>query len=80
MLEKLYASKTEKDLKSALNLYYALLIVSIVMPILFNVFSYYINGKIHLTKSMIFILISIWSLFNIDYLKNRFKNKDNKKP
>jgi FtsH-binding integral membrane protein len=80
MLEKLYASKTEKDLKSTLNLYYALLIVSIVMPILFNAFSYYADGKIHLTKSMIFILIIIWSLFNIDYLKNRIKDKDNAKP
>jgi FtsH-binding integral membrane protein len=78
MLEKLYASKTEKDLKSALNLYYALLIVSIVIPILFNAFSYYANGKIYFTKSMIFILIIIWSLFNIDYLKNRLK--DNEKP
>lgn len=80
MLEKLYASKTEKDLKSILNIYYALLINSIVMPILFNAFSYYANGKIYLTYSMTFILITLWSLFNINYLKNRVKNKENKKP
>lgn len=80
MLEKLYASKTEKDLKSILNIYYALLINSIVLPILFNTISYYLNGKTHLTYSMTFILITLWSLFNINYLKNRFKNKENKKP
>ena len=80
MLEKLYASKTEKDLKSILNIYYALLINSIVLPILFNTISYYLNGRIYLTYSMTFILITLWSLFNINYLKNRFKNKENKMP
>ena len=80
MLEKLYASKTEKDLKFILNIYYALLINSIVLPILFNTISYYLNGRIYLTYSMTFILITLWSLFNINYLKNRFKNKENKMP
>ena len=80
MLEKLYASKTEKDLKFLLNIYYALLINSIVLPILFNTISYYLNGRIYLTYSMTFILITLWSLFNINYLKNRFKNKENKMP
>jgi FtsH-binding integral membrane protein len=80
MLEKLYARKTDKDLKFLLNLYYALLIVSIVMTILFNALSYYINVKIHLSISKVFIVIMIWSLFNINYLKNRFKNIENKKP
>ena len=80
MLEKLYANKTEKDLKSIMNIYYALLINSIVLPILFNTISYYLNGRIYLTYSMTFILITLWSLFNINYLKNRFKNKENKMP
>ncbi len=79
MLEKLYTGKTEKDLKSILNIYYALLINSIVLPILFNTISYYLNGRIYLTYSMTFILITLWSLFNINYLKNRVKNKENKK-
>ena len=80
MLEKLYANKTEKDLKSIMNIYYALLINSIVLPILFNTISYYLNGRIYLIYSMTFILITLWSLFNINYLKNRFKNKENKMP
>jgi hypothetical protein len=80
MLEKLYGSKTEKDLKFLLKLYYALLINSIVLPLLFNTISYYLNGKIYLTYSMTFILITLWSLFNINYLKNKFKNKENKNP
>ncbi len=75
MLEKFYAGKTEKELKSMLNLYSALLILSIVLPILFNLVSYYINGKTYLKVSIIFILLIIWSFINVEYLKNRLKNK-----
>ena len=80
MLEKIYQSKTEKESKFFLNLYCALLINSIVLPILFNSISYYLIGKTYLTYSMTFILITFWSLFNISYLKNKFKNKENNKP
>jgi hypothetical protein len=80
MLEKLFGSKTEKDLKFLLKLYYALLINSIVLPLLFNTISYYLSQKIYLTYSMTFILITLWSLFNINYLKINLKNKENKNP
>ena len=76
MPEKLYAGKTEKELKSTLNLYSAILILSIILPILFNLVSYYISGKMYLKASIIFILLIFWSLLNIDYLKNILKNKN----
>ena len=79
MLEKFYAGKTEKELKSYLNVYSALLILSIVMPILFNAISFYINGTTHLKASLIFVLIFIWSVINFDYLKNKLKHKSNKR-
>lgn len=75
MIEKLYSDKTEKDLKFALNLYNALLVVSIMMPILFSTFSYITDGKINLIYLIPFVCVFVWSLFNINYLKKRVKNK-----
>jgi len=78
MLKEIYSNKTDKQLKSVLNLYTALLIVSVVMPIIFTTVSYYLNGKIHFTNIVIFIIIIIWSLINIDFLKKRLNNKNDK--
>ena len=75
MLEKLYASKTENELKSAFKLYSALLILSFVMPIIFSIVSYFLNGKISFTYNVPFIIVMIWSLMNVTYLKNRFLKK-----
>lgn len=76
MLQKLYSSKTEKELKSFLNIYAAILIVSIVLPILFSTISYFITGKIHLTSFKLLIVVIPWSLYNAVYLKKRIKRKD----
>jgi len=51
MLKELYLNKTDKQLKSILNLYTALLIMSFVMPIIFTAISYFLNGKIHFLDS-----------------------------
>jgi len=74
MLKDLYSNKTDKQLKSILNLYAALLIVSVVMPIILTIVSYLLNGKIHFANIIIFIIIIIWSSINVDFLKNRLKN------
>ena len=76
MLEKLYASKTEKELKSLFNIYAATLIVSIVIPILFSTIGYFISGKTHLTSFKLLIVLIPWSLYNTVYLKKRIKRKD----
>lgn len=73
MLEKLYSNKTEKELKSFLNIYAAILIVSIVLPILFSTIGYFISGKIHLTSFKLLIVVIPWSLYNAVYLKKRVK-------
>ena len=75
MLEKLYRNLSEKNLKSALTIYYSLLIVSIVLPILSIIVGYFLNGKIYFNYYLIiFLIILIWSLFNVEYLKNKLKN------
>jgi hypothetical protein len=75
MLEKLYANKSEKDLKSLFNIYSGLLIVSIIIPIIMSVLGYIVNGKITLSYLLPFLVILLWSTFNVDYLKKKLKNK-----
>lgn len=74
MLKELYSNKSDKQLKSILNLYAALLIVSVVMPIILTIVSYLLNGNIHFANIIIFIILIIWSSINVDFLKNRLKN------
>jgi len=78
MLNKIHTSKTNKQLQSALNLYSALFIVSIVMPIILATISYLLNGKIQYTNIIIFSIIIIWSLINIKFLKKKLNNKNGK--
>jgi hypothetical protein len=78
MLDKIYTSKTNKQLQSALNLYSALFIVSIVMPIILATMSYLLNGKIQYTNIIIFSIIIIWSSINIKFLKKKLNNKNGK--
>jgi membrane protein YdbS with pleckstrin-like domain len=73
MLEKLYKDSSEKTLKNALIIYYALAIVSFVLPILVSIVGYFLNGKIYLNNIFIFLIILIWSLFNVEYLKKQTK-------
>ena len=76
MLEKLYSNKTEEELKSFLNIYAAILIVSIVIPILFSTIGYFMSGKTQLTSFKLLIVVIPWSLYNAVYLKKRIKRKD----
>jgi hypothetical protein len=78
MLDKIYTSKTNKQLQSALNLYSAVFIVSIVMPIILATMSYLLNGKIQYTNIIIFSIIIIWSSINIKFLKKKLNNKNGK--
>ena len=76
MLDKLYTNKSEKELKTLFNLYAGLLIVSIVIPILFSVFGYVVNGKINLSYLLPFVVILLWSSLNVDYLKKKLKKNN----
>jgi len=78
MLDKIYTSKTNKQLQSALNLYSAVFIVSIVMPIILETISYLLIDKIQYSNIIIFSIIIIWSLSNIKFLKKKLNNKNGK--
>jgi hypothetical protein len=74
MLKEMYSNKTDKQLKFILGLYSGLLILSVVLPIIFTTISYFLSGKIHFTSIVIFIVIMILSLININYLKKRLNS------
>jgi cytochrome c biogenesis protein CcdA len=78
MLDKIYTSKTNKQLQSALNLYSAVFIVSIVMPIILETISYLLIDKIQYSNIIIFSIVIIWSLSNIKFLKKKLNNKNGK--
>ena len=76
MLDKIYKNSSEKGLKQALVVYGGLVISAIILPIVFLAIEYYLNGKIYFSKTVIiFLIIVLWSLINIDYLKKRMKTK-----
>ncbi len=75
MLEKLYGNLSKKDLKNALKIYYALITLSFIFPILYIIISYFTNNKITFSYSLIVILIILfWSLFNVKNLKKITRN------
>ena len=75
VLDKMYENFSEKSLKQALAVHKGLLISVIVLPIVLFIVEYFLNDKIHFSNSMIiFLVIILWSLFNINYLKKRVKN------
>ncbi|PIB28406.1 hypothetical protein BFP77_09520 [Maribacter sp. 4U21] len=76
MLDSIYENFSEKSLKQDLAIYGGLLISAIVLLIVILVVEYFVYGKISLNKLMIiFLIILLWSLFNIDYLKKRLRTK-----
>jgi archaellum biogenesis protein FlaJ (TadC family) len=77
MLKELYYNKTEKQLKYYLDLYSGLLISCVVMPIIFATVSYFLNSKQHFDYVVPFILVMIWSIINIIYLKKMVNNNNN---
>lgn len=80
MLAKLYASKTDKELKTLLHIYTAVIIVCIVLPLLFIAIGYFLHGKIEVTSFKLLIVVIPWSAYNADYLNKRLKSQDDKKP
>jgi hypothetical protein len=76
MLEKIYGKSSKKKLTYILSIYYALLINSFVLPILFLIIGYFLNDKIYFKNILIvFAAIFIWSLFNIEYLRKKIKTE-----
>ena len=74
MLDNIYENFSDKGLKQALAVYGGLLISAITIPIVILAVEYFLNDKISFNKIMIiFLVILLWSLFNIDYLKKRLK-------
>ncbi|EAR12577.1 hypothetical protein PI23P_08125 [Polaribacter irgensii 23-P] len=74
MLEKIYEKSSKKKLKYLLKIYYALLFNSVVLPILFLIIGYLLNGKINFKSIlMVFVVIFVWSLCNVRYLKKKIQ-------
>ena len=71
ILEEIYKNLSEKGLKQALTIYYGILITSIALPVMFLIIGYFLNGKIYFNSLIIFLLLFIWSLFNVKFLKNK---------
>lgn len=76
MLEKIYSNKSEKEIRTLYVIYIALLIVSIIMPILLSIFGFYLTGNTHLSNFWPFIVILFWSSLNVDYLKKKLNSKN----
>jgi hypothetical protein len=77
MLKELYLNKTDKELKSFLNLYSGLLISTIIIPIILTIISYFLSGKIQFSYIIPIVIVMIWSVINVDYLKKKLNNKNN---
>ncbi|CAN0597175.1 unnamed protein product, partial [Ectocarpus sp. 12 AP-2014] len=72
----IYENISEKGLKQDLAVYGGLAISAFILPILMIAFQYFLFGKISFSKIFfIFLVILLWSLFNIDYLQKRIKPK-----
>ncbi|ADY28196.1 hypothetical protein Celly_0361 [Cellulophaga lytica DSM 7489] len=77
MLDSIYENFSDKGLKQALAVYGGLVISTVAIPIVILVVEYFLNDKISFNKIMIiFLVIFLWSLFNIDYLKKRLKTSE----
>jgi membrane protein YdbS with pleckstrin-like domain len=77
MLKEMYLNKTDKELKNMLNLYSALLISTIIIPIILTTISYFLSGKIQFSYIIPFVIVMVWSVINVVYLKNKLNNKNN---
>ena len=74
----MYSNSTEKQLKDYLDLYSGLLISCVVLPIIFTIVSYYLNGRANFSYIKIFIIVITWSIINVYYLRNLLKSKKTK--
>jgi FtsH-binding integral membrane protein len=77
MLKEFYSNNTDKELKNMLKWYSALLISTIVMPIILTTISYFLSGKIQFSYIIPFVIVMIWSVIIVVYLENKLNNKNN---
>ena len=71
MLDKIYASKSAKDLKFLHKLYTALLIVSVSLLLILNGISYLLSSNFQKNPSILLLIVLFWSALNVDYLKKK---------
>jgi len=74
MQEEEHPNKTDKQLKFTSSLYYGLLILSVVLPIIFTISGYFLTGKIYFKNIIPFVVIMILLLLS----KKRFNNNNDK--
>lgn len=75
MLEKIYHDKSESDLKKLLNLYSALIFLSFLIPIIIGIASQILIERVNFSFTIPFLLVLLWSLINVNFLKRKLKNK-----
>ncbi|RKS95484.1 hypothetical protein BC952_1171 [Flavobacterium limicola] len=73
MQKEEYSNKTDQQLKSTSSLYYGLLIISVVLPIILTLSGYFLTGKTYFKTIIHFVVIMIFLLLS----KKRFNNNNN---
>ncbi len=74
MQKEEHSNKTDKQLKSTSSLYYGLLILCVVLPIILTLSGYFLTGKTYFKTIIHFVIIMIFLLLS----KNRFINNNDK--
>ncbi len=69
-----HSNKTDKQLKFTSSLYYGLLILSVVLPIILTISGYFLTGKIYFKNIIPFVVIMIFLLLS----KKKFNNNKDK--
>ena len=70
MQKEEHSNKTDKQLKSTSSLYYGLLILTVVLPIILTISGYFLTGKTYFNTIIHFVVIMIFLLLS----KKRFNN------
>ena len=73
MQKEEHSNTTDKQLKSTSSLYYGLLILSIVLPIILTISGYFLTGKTYFKTIIYFVVIMIFLLLS----NKRFNNNNN---
>ena len=74
MQKEEHSNTTDKQLKSTSSLYYGLLILSVVLPIILTISGYFLTGKTYFKTIIHFVVIMIFLLLS----KKKFYNDDDK--
>jgi hypothetical protein len=65
MLKEFYSNDTDKELKNRLKWYSALLISTIILPIILTTISYFLSGKIQFSYIIPFVIVMVWSVIKV---------------